>query len=160
MSFPHPLPELQPSPVTLSDLAGVRAAGVAAGIKVSGAPDVALLVADAPVACAGIFTQNKFAAAPVLVSREHLHQSGGMIRAVVVSSGNANACTGDAGLRDAREMAARVARGVGCAEHEVLVCSTGVIGHPLPMQKVRAGIDGALAAHAATTQGPALLVKL
>ncbi len=146
MSFPHPLPELQPSPVTLSDLAGVRASGVAAGIKVSGAPDVALLVADAPVACAGIFTQNKFAAAPVLVSREHLHQSGGMIRAVVVSSGNANACTGDAGLRDAREMAARVARGVGCAEHEVLVCSTGVIGHPLPMQKVRAGIDGALAA--------------
>jgi glutamate N-acetyltransferase/amino-acid N-acetyltransferase len=67
------------------------------------------------------------------------------VRAVVVNSGNANACTGEPGLRDAREMASRVARALGCANEEVLVCSTGVIGHALPMDKVRAGIDAALA---------------
>ena len=125
---------------------GLRAAGVAAGIKASGRPDVALLVADAPVACAGIFTQNLFAAAPVVVSREHLARSGGWVRALVVNSGNANACTGEQGERDAREMCDRVARALGCAPHEVLVCSTGVIGHALPMERVRAGIDAALAA--------------
>ena len=141
----HPLPPLLEPAVTLSEIASLRAAGVAAGIKASGRPDVALLVADAPVACAGVFTQNLFPAAPVVVSREHLAASGGMIRAVVVNSGNANACTGERGLADAREMCDRVAAAVGCLPHEVLVCSTGVIGHPLPMGKVRAGIDGALA---------------
>jgi glutamate N-acetyltransferase/amino-acid N-acetyltransferase len=142
----HPLPALLPATVTLSQVRGLRAAGVAAGIKASGRPDVALLVADAPVACAGIFTQNLFAAAPVVVSREHLARSGGWVRALVVNSGNANACTGEQGERDAREMCDRVARALGCAPHEVLVCSTGVIGHALPMERVRAGIDAALAA--------------
>lgn len=142
----HPLPALSPAAVTLTEIAGLRAAGVAAGIKPSGRPDVALLVADAPVACAGIFTQNRFAAAPVVVCREHLARSGGYVRALVVNSGNANACTGEQGLRDAREMCERVARALGCPVEQVLVCSTGVIGHALPMDKVRAGIDAALAA--------------
>lgn len=142
----HPLPALLPATVTLSQVRGLRAAGVAAGIKASGRPDVALLVADAPVACAGVFTQNLFAAAPVVVSREHLARSGGWVRALVVNSGNANACTGEQGERDAREMCDRVARALGCAPHEVLVCSTGVIGHALPMERVRAGIDAAVAA--------------
>ncbi len=142
----HPLPTLREPAVTLTEVAGLRAAGVAAGIKASGRPDVALLVADAPVACAGIFTQNLFPAAPVVVSREHLLATGGMVRAVVVNSGNANACTGEQGLADAREMCARVASALGCRAEEVLVCSTGVIGQPLPMEKVRAGIDAALAA--------------
>jgi glutamate N-acetyltransferase/amino-acid N-acetyltransferase len=142
----HPLPVLGDPAVTLSEIAALRAAGVAAGIKASGRPDVALLVADAPIACAGIFTQNLFPAAPVVVSREHLRAVAGMIRAVVVNSGNANACTGERGLADAREMCDRVAALVGCRADEVLVCSTGVIGHALPMPKVRAGIDAAFAA--------------
>ena len=142
----HPLPELPEAPVTLSEISSLRAAGVAAGIKASGRPDVALLVADEPVACAGIFTQNLFSAAPVVVSREHLRANGGMIRAVVVNSGNANACTGEQGLRDARETCDRVARALGCPAEQVLVCSTGVIGHALPMEKVRAGVDACLAA--------------
>ena len=142
----HPLPEIRDPAVTLSEISSLRAAGVAAGIKASGRPDVALIVADAPVACAGIFTQNLFPAAPVIVSREHLQANGGMVRAVVVNSGNANACTGEQGLADAREMCHRVAAAVGCRADEVLVCSTGVIGHALPMDRVRAGIDEAFLA--------------
>ncbi len=142
----HPLPNLDDPAVTLSELRGLRAAGVSAGIKASGRPDVALLVSDAPMACAGVFTQNLFAAAPVEVSRAHLAASGGWVRAVVVNSGNANACTGAQGLADAREMCDRVAAALGLDPTEVLVCSTGVIGHPLPMERVRAGIDAAVAA--------------
>ena len=145
----HPLPTLAEPVFTLSEIGGLRAAGVAAGIKASGRPDVAVLVADAPIACAGVFTQNLFPAAPVQVSRQHLASNGGLVRALVVNSGNANACTGDQGLADAREMCDRVARAVGCRPDEVLVCSTGVIGHALPMDHVRAGIDAALAALAA-----------
>jgi glutamate N-acetyltransferase/amino-acid N-acetyltransferase len=117
---------------------------VAAGIKPSGRPDVGLLVAPRPIPVAGVFTQNAFAAPPVRRSREHLERSGGWIRAIVVSSGNANACTGERGEADALAMCERVARGLGCAAGEVLVASTGVIGVPLPMQKVLAGIDAAL----------------
>ena len=91
--FPTPLPVLEPASFTLSDLAGVRCAGVAAGIKASGRPDVALLVADAPLAVAGVFTQNRYAAAPVEVCRAQLEKSGGRVRAIVVNSGNASAST-------------------------------------------------------------------
>jgi glutamate N-acetyltransferase/amino-acid N-acetyltransferase len=147
MSIPAPpVPVFPPAPLTLTQIPGLRAAGVRAGIKASGNPDVALLVADAPVACAGIFTQNLYAAPPVLLSRKHLAASGGRVRAVIVNSGNANACTGARGEADAQEMCARVAAALGCPVEQVLVCSTGVIGVPLPMDKVRAGIDLALAA--------------
>lgn len=140
MRMPDP-PTFPPCPLTLTSLAGVRAAGVRAGIKASGNPDVGLLVSDAPMSIAGVFTQNLFAAAPVRLCKRHLAASGGRARAIVVNSGNANACTGEDGERDAAAMAARVAEHVQCAPHEVLVASTGVIGHKLPMERVIAGID-------------------
>lgn len=150
---PAPLPpSLRAPALTLADLEGVRTSGVRAGIKPSGRTDVGLIVFDKPTAVAGIFTQNKFAAAPVKVSIAHLAQSGGMVRAIVVNSGNANACTGEQGLTDARRMCRRVASHLGCNADEVLVCSTGVIGQPLPMDKVLSGID---AAFAALASGPA-----
>ena len=136
--------EPSPAPFGLTAL-GLRASGVAAGIKPSGRPDVALLVFDAPVACAGVFTQNAFAAAPVQLCRAHLAASGGRVRALIVSSGNANACTGERGERDAAHTAAHVAALVGCPTHEVLVCSTGVIGVPLPLEKLLAGVGQAYA---------------
>ncbi|MBX7102047.1 MAG: bifunctional glutamate N-acetyltransferase/amino-acid acetyltransferase ArgJ [Myxococcaceae bacterium] len=144
-----PVPVFDPAELTLTSVRGLRAAGVRAGIKASGNPDVGLLVADAPVPAAAVFTRNHFAAAPVLRSRAHLEASGGLVRAVVVNSGNANACTGAQGEADARAMCAQVAQLVGCPEHQVLVCSTGVIGVKLPMDRVRAGIT---AAHAALSR--------
>jgi glutamate N-acetyltransferase/amino-acid N-acetyltransferase len=125
---------------------GFRAAGVSAGIKASGNPDLMLLVADAPAQVAAVFTTNKVIAAPVIVSKEHLARSGGTARAIVVNSGCANACTGDTGLRDAREMTTETARLVGCPVEQVLVSSTGVIGVNLPMDKVRGGLPSAFKA--------------
>src|SRR3954454_8509825 len=119
------MPEFLQIPGSVCAPAGFRAAGVAAGIKPSGNPDVALIVCDRPAAAAAVFTTNRVCAAPVLVSREHLR--GGKLRAVVVNAGNANACTGQQGLRDARRMAALAADLVGAAPEEVLVASTGVI---------------------------------
>jgi glutamate N-acetyltransferase/amino-acid N-acetyltransferase len=144
MRLPAP-PTFPPCPLTLTSLAGLRAAGVRAGIKASGNPDVGLLVSDAPMSIAGVFTRNLFSAAPVRLCRRHLAASGGRARAIVVNSGNANACTGDDGERDALAMAARVSEHVQCAPHEVLVASTGVIGHKLPMAKVLSGIDACFA---------------
>lgn len=116
---------------------GFRAAGVACGIKKEGL-DLALLVADQGCAAAGVFTRNRFQAAPVVVSRAHL--ASGHARALVVNAGCANAATGAAGLADARETASLLAGQVGCTAEEVVVASTGVIGVRLPMEKVRAGI--------------------
>ena len=127
---------------------GFRAAGVPAGIKASGAPDVALIVPDRPAAAAALFTTNLVQAAPVTVSREHLAASGGRVSAVLVNSGCANACTGPAGLRVARESAAIVGREIGCPPDGVLVASTGVIGVALELDKLRTGIARA---HAALT---------
>jgi glutamate N-acetyltransferase/amino-acid N-acetyltransferase len=122
---------------------GFRAAAVAAGIKPDRL-DLALIVADRACPAAGVFTSNLAQAAPVLVSRAHL--CGGKARAVVVNAGCANAATGPRGLEDAREMAVLTARAVSCAPEEVVVASTGVIGVPLPMDQVRAGIAQAAAA--------------
>lgn len=119
---------------------GFRCAAVAAGIKPDRL-DLALLVADEPCPAAGVFTTNLAKAAPVLVSREHL--AGGRARAIVVNAGCANAGTGAQGLADARATAAAVAAAVGCESTQVIVASTGVIGVPLPMDKVRAGIKRA-----------------
>jgi glutamate N-acetyltransferase / amino-acid N-acetyltransferase len=137
-------PVFEPVPFTLTSIRGVRAAGVRAGIKASGNPDIGLLVADAPMAAAALFTQNHFAAAPVLRSKTHLARSGGLVRALVVNSGNANACTGAQGDADALAMCEQVATRVGCPVEQVQVCSTGVIGVKLPMERVRAGIDAAV----------------
>ena len=119
--------------------AGFRAAGVACGIKKTGALDLALVVGDTPAAAAGVFTTNRALAAPVLVSREHLVRSGGLARAVVVNSGCANACTGPEGLAVARSSADFVASIVGCAPEQVLVASTGVIGVQLDLDRLRRG---------------------
>ena len=125
---------------------GFRAAGVSAGIKANGNPDLALLVSDSPAQVAAVFTTNKALAAPVVVSQEHLKRSGGTARAIVINSGCANACTGDKGLQDARDMAAETARLVGCPDEQVLVASTGVIGVSLPMAKFRSGLPAAFRA--------------
>jgi len=119
--------------------AGFRAAGVACGIKKTGALDLAIVVADTPAAAAGVFTTNRALAAPVLVSREHLVRSGGLARAVVVNSGCANACTGPEGLAVARSSADFIASIVGCAPEQVLVASTGVIGVQLDLDRLRRG---------------------
>jgi glutamate N-acetyltransferase/amino-acid N-acetyltransferase len=122
---------------------GFRVAGVAAGIKKTGRPDVALLAADAPAACGAVFTQNRMRAAPVELSAARARA--GRLSAVVVNSGNANACTPD-GARDAAEMAARAAAALEVPEKSVAVASTGVIGVPLPMARVRRGVTAAAAA--------------
>ena len=122
---------------------GYRASGSSAGIKAGHGLDLALLVSDTPATAAAVFTTNRALAAPILVSREHLHASGGVARAIVVNSGCANACTGDEGFRAAREMAAETARLVGCSVAEVLVASTGVIGVALPIDKIRAALPAA-----------------
>jgi glutamate N-acetyltransferase / amino-acid N-acetyltransferase len=121
---------------------GFRASGVTCGIKASGAPDLALLACDAGATAAGVFTRSRLAAPPVLLSREHL--ADGRARAVVVNSGNANACTGERGMDDARRMAAATARALGLAPAEVLVGSTGVIGRPLPIDAIEDGIERAV----------------
>ena len=133
---------------------GFRAAGIAAGIKASQAPDLALIVSDTTARAASVFTTNRAIAAPVVVSREHLTRSGGAARAIVVNSGCANACTGSDGLQAARDMAAGTAELVGCPVEQVLVASTGVIGVALPMDKVREGLPVAARA-LGTDQGSA-----
>jgi glutamate N-acetyltransferase/amino-acid N-acetyltransferase len=129
---------------------GFRAAGATGGIKASGAPDVAVVVADGPAAAAGVFTRSRTAGAPVRLCRERLAASAGRARAVVVASGNANVATGAQGARDAERMAALVGGLAGVPEREVLVLSTGVIGVPLPMARVEAGIHAACAGLSAT----------
>ena len=132
---------------------GFRAAGVSAGIKANGNPDLALLVSDVPAQVAAVFTTSKALAAPVVVSQEHLKRSGGTVRAIIVNSGCANACTGDDGLRVAREMAADTAHLVHCPVEQVLVASTGVIGVSLPMDKIHRGLPVAFHSLGAD-QGP------
>jgi glutamate N-acetyltransferase / amino-acid N-acetyltransferase len=117
---------------------GFRAAGLAAGIKKNGRKDLGLIVSDLPATVAGVFTRNRVQAAPVLVCRERVR--GGACRAVVANSGNANCCTGEAGYRTALRMARAVALGVDAAEEQVLVASTGVIGEPLPVERVEQAV--------------------
>jgi glutamate N-acetyltransferase / amino-acid N-acetyltransferase len=127
--------------------AGFRTAGIHCGIKaLAGALDLMLLVADDSASAAGAFTVSLAAAAPVLVSKAHLASTGGRARAIVVNSGCANACTGDAGHKVAELMTAETARALGCEAEEVLVASTGVIGVSLDPRTVTSGI---IAAHEA-----------
>jgi glutamate N-acetyltransferase/amino-acid N-acetyltransferase len=121
-------------------VSGFRAAGVSCGIKKSGL-DLALIVSDHPASVAGVFTRSTVVGAPVELCRERVRN--GRARAVVVNSGISNVGMGARGRRDALAMAARVAHAVGLRESEVLLASTGVIGAPLPMAKLRTGIDEA-----------------
>ncbi|MCS7020560.1 MAG: bifunctional glutamate N-acetyltransferase/amino-acid acetyltransferase ArgJ [Gemmataceae bacterium] len=118
---------------------GYRYAGIASGLRQEpNRRDLAVIISDRPAAAAGVFTTNRVCAAPVRVCRERLPST--QIRAIVVCSGNANACTGPQGLADARRMTAVVAQTLGCREEQVLVASTGVIGRPLPMLVLEAAI--------------------
>jgi glutamate N-acetyltransferase/amino-acid N-acetyltransferase len=117
---------------------GILAAGLAAGIKPSGRKDLALIYSSAPAQAAAVFTANQVKGAPVLVSQEHIR--GHRARAIVASSGCSNVCTGEAGIRDAREMARIVGDLLRVPAQQVLVASTGVIGQPLPMDRVRAAL--------------------
>ncbi|MDQ2782362.1 MAG: bifunctional ornithine acetyltransferase/N-acetylglutamate synthase, partial [Actinomycetota bacterium] len=124
---------------------GFRAAGVTAGLKSSGRPDLALLVNDGPHHhAAAVFTSNRVVAAPVTWSRQVVGD--GRVDAVVLNSGGANACTGPQGFLDTHATAEHVAAALGTAAADVAVCSTGLIGELLPMDKVMAGIDAAVLA--------------
>ncbi len=122
---------------------GFSAAAVAAGIKQSGRPDLVLVVSDRDCSAAGVFTRNRVAAAPVLLDRETLAANAVAQRGVVINAGNANACTGAAGLTAARDMQQYAAQLLGGRPEQFLVMSTGVIGVPLPMERVRAGMAAA-----------------
>ncbi len=124
---------------------GFAAAAVAAGIKQSGRPDLVLVAADRDCAAAGVFTRNRVAAAPVLLDRATLAANSTAMRGVLINAGNANACTGAPGLADAREMQSLAAAAIDARPDQVLIMSTGVIGQPLPMSRVRAGIAAAAA---------------
>lgn len=117
---------------------GVLAAGVSCGIKKAGLLDLALVVSERPAAVAGVFTRNLVKAAPVLLCQERI--AAGKFSALVANSGNANACTGARGMRDARQTAQIAARLLGRPEEQIFVASTGVIGEPLPMEKISRGI--------------------
>ncbi len=121
---------------------GFSANGVACGIKESGDLDLSLVATSdgAPVAAAAVFTQNKMTAAPVVTTNAHLTLTEGWASAVVLNSGCANAATGARGLDDAEQMTELVAAHLGCSAREVLVCSTGLIGHRLPMDAIAAGV--------------------
>jgi len=139
--------------MSVTAVQGFEAAGIAAGIKDGGVPDLALVATAnrAPVTAAGVFTTNLATAAPVQVSRRHLG-AGQAASAVILNSGNANAATGDAGRAAAGRMCELTAKELGCAPDEVLVCSTGLIGIPLPMQPIERGIPELAAALADTTE--------
>ncbi len=119
-------------------VSGFSFSGVSAGIKKDGNRDLGLIYSEVPARAAGLFTTNTVKAAPVLLGMERI--KGGLCQAVVINSGNANACTGAQGLRDARKVGALVANRLGIDERLVLVSSTGVIGCPLPMKKFEEGI--------------------
>ncbi|TAK71181.1 MAG: bifunctional glutamate N-acetyltransferase/amino-acid acetyltransferase ArgJ [Actinomycetota bacterium] len=131
--------------MTVTSPRGFRAAGISAGLKSTGALDVALVVNDGPLqTAAAVFTANRVKAAPVLWSQQVL--TAGELRAVVLNSGGANACTGPDGFADTHHTAERVAEGLGCGAGEVAVCSTGLIGVRLPMPLLLPGVDAAVAA--------------
>jgi glutamate N-acetyltransferase/amino-acid N-acetyltransferase len=145
--------------MTVTAPKGFRAAGVAAGLKANGGKDVALVLNDGPDAtAAGVFTANRVKAAPVLWSQQVLR--GGVVRAVVLNSGGANACTGPAGFQDTHATAEHVAARLSGAGRQlfgagdVAVCSTGLIGERLPMDRLLRGVDGAVRA-LARDGGPA-----
>ncbi len=141
MSLPwHPIPGGLTAP------AGFLAAGITAGLKASGNPDLSLLLAPEGAVCAGSFTTNRVRAACVDLCAERLTASGGRARAVLTNSGQANACTGDLGLIDSLRATQATADRLGLAAEEVLICSTGVIGVPIPMQILLAGLDSLVAA--------------
>lgn len=136
--------------MSVTAAAGFSAAGVPCGIKDTGAADLAVVATTdgRPGVAAAVFTSNLATAAPVVVSRRHLASSGGRVAAVVLNSGNANAATGAAGVAHAQRMCHLIAEGIGCETENVVVCSTGLIGIPLPIGAIESGVPALLAARA------------
>ena len=144
-----------PTPESLLPVAGVELGTAAAGVKKWTRDDVVLIALAEGAHAAGVFTQNRFCAAPVIVCREHLAQ-GGVTRALLINAGNANAGTGDRGLADARTTCVAVAQMLGCSPHEVLPFSTGVIMEPLPVDRIVAALPAARATLSPTHWYPAV----
>jgi glutamate N-acetyltransferase/amino-acid N-acetyltransferase len=120
---------------------GFQAAGITAGLKESGKPDLALLLAPEGAVCAGTFTTSLVRAACVDLCADRLKAAGGIARAVLTNSGQANACTGDRGMQDSLQATQRLAEQLGLPVEQVLICSTGVIGVPIPMDTLLAGLN-------------------
>ncbi len=132
------MPEIQWLDGGITAVPGILASGVAAGIKPSGRKDLALIYSSSPARAAALFTTNQVKGAPVLVSQEHVR--GGAARAILASSGCSNVCTGEQGVQDAREMTRLVGDLLRVPPRQVLIAATGVIGQPLPMDRVRTGL--------------------
>ncbi len=160
---PSPLPVTHPwhpIPGGITAPAGFLAAGITAGLKASGKPDLSLLVAPEGAVCAGTFTTSLVRAACVDLCAERLQATGGHARAVLTNSGQANACTGDRGLIDSQRATQAMADRLGLEAEEVLICSTGVIGVPIPMDTLLAGLDplaDALSAEGGSAAATAIL---
>jgi glutamate N-acetyltransferase/amino-acid N-acetyltransferase len=125
---------------------GFKMSAIAAGIKKAGALDLALIYSETPATAAAMFTQNTFIAAPLVVSKTHLKETGHRMRAIIVNSGNANAATGETGILAAKTTTEALASNIGCNANEVIVSSTGVIGRSLPVDKIRDAIPGLVSA--------------
>src|ERR1700733_5490445 len=132
---------------------GFRFAAVTAGLKPSGKPDFAVAVADQTASAAAMFTGNKVKAAPVQIGARHLQRSGGRVRVVAVNAGNANCATGETGLRACETVCAAAANAFGAEGHEVFPSSTGIIGVPLPAEKLVAALPKIEGELAASTEG-------
>ena len=126
-------------PAAMLPVAGISLAAIASGIKKNGSADLVLISIEEPSNCAATFTQNAFCAAPVTLAKKHLSQNSP--RALLINSGNANAGTGDTGMRNAEQSCSWLARELACSPEQVLPFSTGVIGQQLPMDKMQAGIS-------------------
>ncbi len=140
---------------SITSVPGFRAAGLHCGLKAAEDRDLALVYGRLPCRATGVFTTNQVKAAPVLYDQEILARHPEAIQAVVINSGYANACTGEQGMKDARQTASLVAAELGLNREAVLVMSTGVIGQPLPMEALAAGIKkaAALVGEEQTTEG-------
>ncbi len=140
-----------PAPVAEQSLPkGFKFASTACGLKKSGKPDLALITSDSAAVAAAVFTTNRVKAAPVLVSQEHIKESGGVARAIIANSGNANCATGAKGIATSRATAAAVARELRCPQNQVLVCSTGVIGLPLETDKLLSAVPSLVTSQSGT----------
>jgi len=135
-----------PTPGGVTAPKGFLAAGITAGLKASGKADLSLVVAPPGAVCAGTFTTSVVRAACVDLCADRLAATGGRARAVLTNSGQANACTGDRGLVDSLRATGSLAQRLGLDDDEVLICSTGVIGVPIPMEILLAGLDPLVAA--------------
>ncbi|MBI1750294.1 MAG: bifunctional glutamate N-acetyltransferase/amino-acid acetyltransferase ArgJ [Acidobacteria bacterium] len=131
---------------------GFRFAATACGLKKTGGLDLALIASDTPATAAAVFTTNLVQAAPVTISREHMRKAASHMRAIVVNSGNANCCTGREGMAATCATAAKIAREIGCQPEEVIVCSTGVIGVPMKVERILAAAHALAASRVARAE--------